>query len=180
MKSAAAIAAPPVPTRPRLGIRAAYRLQRLLQPNAGYRRASAGIEAAAPARRLFTGAEHAVKATLFGCRMCGQCTLPVTGYVCPMGCPKELRNGPCGGVGADGSCEVYPELRCVWVDAYERAASQGRADDLRLLHRPADHRRWGQSAWLNYWQGRDDDLWVSVSPETPLGGVPPDPPGVRS
>ncbi|HEX6519557.1 MAG TPA: methylenetetrahydrofolate reductase C-terminal domain-containing protein [Streptosporangiaceae bacterium] len=154
-------AASPIPTRPRLGIRMAYRLQRLLRPNAGYRRLSAGIEAAGPARRLFTGGERAVKGTLFGCRMCGQCALPVTGYVCPMGCPKELRNGPCGGVGSDGSCEVYPELRCVWVEAYERAASQGRAADLRLLHRPADHRRWGQSSWLNYWQGRDEDLWIS-------------------
>lgn len=153
-------AATPIPAHPRLGIRMAYRLQRLLSPNAAYRRLSAGVEAAAPARRLFTGAERAVKETLFGCRMCGQCTLPVTGYVCPMGCPKEIRNGPCGGVGADGSCEVYPESRCVWVEAYERAASQGRAGDLRLLHRPADHRQWGQSSWLNYWQSRDEALWT--------------------
>jgi hypothetical protein len=92
--------------------------------------------------------------------MCGQCALPVTGYVCPMGCPKELRNGPCGGVGADGGCEVYPERRCVWVEAFERAASQGRVADLRLLHLPIDHRRWGESSWLNYWQGRDEDLWT--------------------
>jgi hypothetical protein len=109
---------------------------------------------------LFTRAEGQTKASLFGCRMCGQCTLPVTGYVCPMGCPKELRNGPCGGVGADGCCEVYPERRCVWVEAYERAAAEGRAGDLRLLHRPPDHRRWGQSSWLNYWQGRDEGLWT--------------------
>ena len=31
----------------------------------------------------------------------------------------------------------------------------------RLLHRPADHRRWGQSSWLNYWQGRDEQLWTN-------------------
>jgi hypothetical protein len=53
---------------------------------------------------------------------------------------------------------VYPERRCVWVEAFERAASQGRAADLRLLHLPIDHRRWGESSWLNYWQGRDEDL----------------------
>ena len=94
--------------------------------------------------------------------MCGQCTLSFTGYVCPMGCPKELRNGPCGGVGADGSCEVYPDRRCVWVDAYERAASAGRTADLHLLHRPADNRRWGTSSWLNYWQGRDEQLWTGA------------------
>jgi hypothetical protein len=42
-----------------------------------------------------------------------------------------------------------------------RAASQGRAADLLLLHRPADHRRWGESSWLNYWQGRDEGLWTT-------------------
>jgi len=135
----------------------------MLAPNAGYRWLSSRIEGSAVAVRLFTAGERTTKGTLFGCRMCGQCALPATGYVCPMGCPKELRNGPCGGVGADGSCEVYPELRCVWVDAYERAASQGRAADLRLLHRPADHRRLGQSSWLNYWQGRDEALWADGS-----------------
>src|ERR1700722_2091136 len=160
-------AASPVPVHPRLGVRAAYRLQRLLRPNAGYRWLAARIEGQGPegqgperqgperqgqARKMFTVTERITKETAFGCRMCGQCALPVTGYVCPMGCPKELRNGPCGGVGADGSCEVYPALPCFWVDACWRAASAGRAADLRLLHRPADHRRWGQSSRLNYWQ----------------------------
>ena len=150
----------PVPVPARLGARVAYRLQRALRPNPGYRWLAARIEASSPARTAFTRAERETKQALFGCRMCGQCALPVTGYVCPMGCPKELRNGPCGGVGADGSCEVYPDRRCVWVDAYERAASAGRAADLRLLHRPADNRRWGASSWLNYWQGRDEQLWT--------------------
>ena len=157
---------PPVPARPRLGARLAYRVQRVLRPRIGLGWLSARIEASGPARTLFTGAERQTKQELFGCRMCGQCALPVTGYVCPMGCPKELRNGPCGGVGSDGSCEVYPELRCVWVEAYDRAASQGRAADLRLLHRPIDHRRWGESSWLNYWQGRDEGLWVVATGAT--------------
>jgi hypothetical protein len=74
----------------------AYRLQRALLPNAGFRWLSAGIEASGPGRTLFT-------------------------------------NG-------------------------ERRAKQGRTSDLRLLHRPTGHRRWGQSSWLNYWQGRDDGL----------------------
>jgi hypothetical protein len=158
-------ARPPVPAKARLGVRMAYRLQRVLRPNAGWRWLSARIEASGPARATFTEAEKLVKQDLFGCRMCGQCALPVTGYVCPMGCPKELRNGPCGGVGPDGSCEVYPALRCVWVEAYERTARAGRTADLRLLHRPADHRRWGQSSWLNYWQGRDEGLWTGEAGE---------------
>jgi len=156
-------ARPPVPAHPRLGARLAYWLQRVLRPRFGVRWLSARIEASGLARPLFTGAERVTKESLFGCRMCGQCALPVTGYVCPMGCPKELRNGPCGGVGADGSCEVYPGLRCVWVEAYERAASQGRVADLRLIHRPIDHRRWGESSWLNYWQGRDEGLWAAAA-----------------
>ena len=160
-------ARPPIPAHPHLGVRVAYRLQRALRPNAGWRWFGTRIEASGPARAAFTGAERLVKQDLFGCRMCGQCALPVTGYVCPMGCPKELRNGPCGGVGPDGSCEVYPAQACVWVEAYERAASQGRAADLRLLHRPADNRRWGQSSWLNYWQGRDEGLWTGEAYERP-------------
>jgi hypothetical protein len=161
---------PPVPARPRLGTRLAYRLQRVLRPRVGARRLSARIEASGLARRPFTWAERVTKESLFGCRMCGQCALPVTGYVCPMGCPKELRNGPCGGVGQDGSCEVYPHLRCVWVEAYERASGQGRVADLRLLHLPIDHRRWGESSWLNYWQGRDEGLWVPAVPGPAVTG----------
>jgi hypothetical protein len=148
------------PVRPRLGARAAYLLQRIMMPNRANRWLSARIEASPRIRALFTAAEEKTKRPIFGCRMCGQCALPVTGYACPMTCPKELRNGPCGGVGADGSCEVFPQMRCVWVEAYERAESQGRVSDLCRLQRPVDHGRWGQSSWLNYWQGRDDDLWT--------------------
>ena len=150
----------PPPVRPRLPAWLLYRIQPLLAPNAFYRRLAGWLERSPARYRAFTAAEKTVKSGAFGCRMCGQCALPVTGYVCPMGCPKELRNGPCGGVGADGGCEVYPERRCVWVEAFERAASQGRTADLRLLHLPIDHRRWGESSWLNYWQGRDEELWT--------------------
>ena len=31
-------------------------------------------------------------------------------------CPKTMTNGPCGGVGLDGGCEVKPSQPCVWVD----------------------------------------------------------------
>jgi hypothetical protein len=97
---------------------------------------------------------------MFGCRMCGQCALPTTAYACPQTCPKQLRNGPCGGVSFEGNCEVYPEMRCVWFVAYQRAASEGHVNDLRRLVRPIDHRRWGQSSWVNFWLGRDEQLWT--------------------
>ena len=150
----------PVPPVPRLSPRRAYLMQKAVRPNWLNKRLGAAVERWPLARRLFTAAERKSKEDLFGCRMCGQCALPVTGYSCPMGCPKELRNGPCGGVGPGGACEVYPDRRCVWVAGYERAASAGHADDLRRLQRPVDHRRFGESSWLNYWAGRDDSLWT--------------------
>src|SRR6204780_4245955 len=61
--------------------------------------------------------ERAVKGFMFDCQMCGQCVLSATGMSCPMNCPKNLRNGPCGGVRRDGHCEVLPQMRCVWVEA---------------------------------------------------------------
>ena len=61
--------------------------------------------------------ERSVKGLLFDCRMCGQCVLSSTGMSCPMNCPKNLRNGPCGGVRANGNCEVRPEMKCVWGEA---------------------------------------------------------------
>jgi len=148
-----------VPTRPRLPGWLAHRLQSVLAPNAAYRGLASALARVPAALRVFTAAEKVTKGAAFGCRMCGQCTLPVTGYACPETCPKQLRNGPCGGVGADGSCEVFPDLRCVWVVAYERAEHEGRVADLMLLQRPVDHRRAGQSAWVSYWRGDDESLW---------------------
>jgi len=152
----------PRPARPRLPAWLAYRVQRLLAPNAGYRRLASLLERWEPVYRVFTAGEKAAKRELFGCRMCGQCTLPVTGYACPMTCPKQLRNGPCGGVGQDGTCEVFPGTRCVWVEAYERAERQGHTADLMLLQRPIDQRLWGRSSWVSYWSSQDDGLWTAA------------------
>ena len=162
------IAARPRPVRPRLPASLLYRIQRVLAPNAFYRRLATWLETSPARYRIFTATEKAVKNEIFGCRMCGQCTLPVTGYACPMTCPKQLRNGPCGGVGSDGSCEVYPDLRCVWLVACERAEDGGRIADLHLLQRPIDHRGWGQSSWVNYWAGRDADLWTAGDDPAPV------------
>src|SRR5262252_8290261 len=79
--------------------------------------------------------ERSVKGFLFDCRMCGQCILSSTGMSCPMNCPKNLRNGPCGGVRANGHCEVRPEMKCVWVQAWDGAARMGisRAEGEKIL-----------------------------------------------
>jgi hypothetical protein len=92
--------------------------------------------------------EKKVKGTLFDCRMCGQCVLSATGMSCPMNCPKNLRNGPCGGVRMDGSCEVYPEMPCVWVEAYEGSLRMLGGDRIRELQPAIDHRLKGRSTWL--------------------------------
>ena len=150
----------PRPMSPRASARAMFRLHRLLEPNRLWSRLGLLLESRPALYRAFTSAEKRVKGRQFGCRMCGQCALPSTAYACPQTCPKQLRNGPCGGVSPDGGCEVYPELRCVWVTAYERAEREGHVADLRRLQRPLDHRRWGESSWVNYWRGRDEDLWT--------------------
>lgn len=94
--------------------------------------------------------EQRVKGALFDCRMCGECVLSSTGMSCPMNCPKALCNGPCGGVRADGKCEVYPEMPCVWVKAYEGSLlmKTGRriADPLPATN----HALKGSSAWLRF------------------------------
>lgn len=35
-------------------------------------------------------------------------------------CPKTMTNGPCGGVGLDGSCEVARDKLCCWYEAVEQ------------------------------------------------------------
>ena len=72
--------------------------------------------------RPITWSEKIVKGFLFDCQMCGNCVLSSTGMACPMNCPKTLRNGPCGGVRENGNCEVKPEMKCVWVEAWSGSA----------------------------------------------------------
>lgn len=130
----------------------AYRATRQgLRPFRRWLRPGGGVE------KTFVLAEHATKVPLFDCRMCGQCVLHQTGMTCPMTCPKELRNGPCGGVRADGTCEVRPEMPCVWLLAWERAERMPRygSEILRVLP-PVDRRLAGTSAWINDLSGAAD------------------------
>ncbi|SDR63746.1 Methylene-tetrahydrofolate reductase C terminal [Rhizobiales bacterium GAS113] len=92
--------------------------------------------------------ERSIKGALFDCRMCGQCILSSTGMSCPMNCPKGLRNGPCGGVRADGNCEVYPEMPCVWVKAWEGSQLMRGGERIQYSQSPIDHRLKGRSSWL--------------------------------
>ncbi len=92
--------------------------------------------------------ERGLKGLLFDCRMCGVCSLGETGMSCPMNCPKELRNGPCGGVRPDGGCEVEPKMACVWVEAWAGSRHMAGGAALAQVRRPVDHSLRGTSAWL--------------------------------
>ena len=92
--------------------------------------------------------EKAVKSLMFDCQMCGQCALSATGMSCPMNCPKSIRNGPCGGVRLDGNCEVKPEMRCVWVEAWRGSQTMRNTDAIRQVQVPVDFSYKGSSSWL--------------------------------
>jgi len=99
--------------------------------------------------RPVAAVERTVKGLLFDCRMCGQCVLSSTGMSCPMNCPKTLRNGPCGGVRANGCCEVKPDMPCVWVQAYRGSERiPGGVAAMSALQFAVDHRQQGRSSWL--------------------------------
>src|ERR1700722_12684337 len=99
--------------------------------------------------RPVAAVERAVKGALFDCQMCGQCALSETGMSCPMNCPKTMRNGPCGGVRADGHCEVIPTMRCVWVEAWSGSQRMRRgAAAIRAVRPAVDRRLAGSSSWL--------------------------------
>lgn len=92
--------------------------------------------------------EKGVKGVLFDCQMCGQCALSSTGMSCPMNCPKTIRNGPCGGVRPDGYCEVKPEMRCVWVEAWKGASQMENGKDITNVQFAVDYQLKGKSSWL--------------------------------
>ncbi len=92
--------------------------------------------------------ERAVKGFLFDCRMCGQCVLSSTGMSCPMNCPKTLRNGPCGGVRANGNCEVEPDMPCVWIEAWKGSVMMKNGARIENVQVPSDQSLRGSSSWL--------------------------------
>lgn len=98
--------------------------------------------------RPVAAVEKLVKGFLFDTQMCGSCTLGSTGMTCPMNCPKSMRNGPCGGVRSNGCCEIKPEMRCVWADAYVGSQIMKEGDRIREIQPTVDHRLKGSSAWL--------------------------------
>lgn len=87
---------------------------------------------------------------MFGCQTCGQCILTHTKLICPMNCPKGLRNGPCGGT-LDGKCEVIPELDCVWTNI---ELKKKEAKDLKV-HLPPKEELLNTASYVNFVNGKD-------------------------
>ncbi|MFW5845582.1 MAG: methylenetetrahydrofolate reductase C-terminal domain-containing protein [Planctomycetota bacterium] len=117
--------------------------------------------------RILHHSEGLLKGLLFDCHHCGQCVLTSTRLICPMRCPKQLRNGPCGGT-TDGRCEVHPDRLCIWVRI------QGRRHGERIetpSSLPAvDERLRDTPSWVNHCTGADR------AARTPLMPVPEQPP----
>ncbi len=104
-----------------------------------------------------TTLEKHAKGFLFDCKMCGNCVLSSTGMACPMNCPKTIRNGPCGGVRANGNCEVDPQMKCVWVQAWEGASRMRAGSKIQEVQFAVDQSKQGTSAWLNMLRQREQE-----------------------
>ncbi|MGW8161874.1 MAG: methylenetetrahydrofolate reductase C-terminal domain-containing protein [Desulfobulbales bacterium] len=101
--------------------------------------------------------EKWIKSVVFYCRMCGDCTLAESTYLCPQsGCPKKLLNGPCGG-SRNMTCEVFPDRYCFWVRVYNRADSSSTTQQLGITPflPPKNWALDQTSSWINYFSGKD-------------------------
>jgi len=96
--------------------------------------------------RILEAVERIVKGPLFGCRMCGNCLLQETAFICPMECPKGLRNGPCGGSTPE-KCYVDETRKCIWYVIYERSFRMKREEKLMEVLPPLDWDKAGTETW---------------------------------
>ncbi len=106
---------------------------------------------------VFHKVERVIKAGLFDCRDCGDCALADVAYLCPMSqCPKNQRNGPCGG-SFQGWCEVHPGVKqCIYVRAYTRLKRYAQESTLEnRIVPPCNWDLFQRSSWINYYLGKD-------------------------
>jgi methylenetetrahydrofolate reductase (NADPH) len=113
------------------------------------------VDRSPAAQKWMHVAEQAIKIPMFGCRDCGDCSLPDIAYLCPESqCAKNQRNGPCGG-SHQGVCEAT-QKQCIWTRAYERLKPYG--EEEHMLDGAAitkDNSLKGTSSWANTFLGRD-------------------------
>ncbi|MGD0020874.1 MAG: methylenetetrahydrofolate reductase C-terminal domain-containing protein [Smithellaceae bacterium] len=116
-----------------------------------------GIVAGTKMEGLFHKLELLTKVVIFDCKDCGDCALIDLAYLCPMSqCPKNQRNGACGG-SFEGWCEVYPgKKQCVYVRAYARLKKHGKEDELdKGIIEPCNWDLYQTSSWINFYLGKD-------------------------
>jgi methylenetetrahydrofolate reductase (NADPH) len=97
-------------------------------------------------RRMLARIERWTKGPMFGCRMCGNCLLQETAFICAMECPKGARNGPCGG-STEEFCYVDNTRPCIWYKIYERSFAMGREEKLLEVLPPLDWDKVGTETW---------------------------------
>ncbi len=106
--------------------------------------------------KTFGGMEKFAKKILFDCKHCDDCALFDMFYLCPISkCPKDMRQGPCGGSRVDGSCEVHEENKCIWDRVYWRARNRRGCEELRYIIAPRDWELYETNSWVNYFQKHD-------------------------
>jgi methylenetetrahydrofolate reductase (NADPH) len=98
--------------------------------------------------RILISLEKLVKGPLWGCRMCGNCLLQETAFICSMECPKGIRNGPCGGSTSE-RCYVDESRPCMWYQIYDRAFKLGRQELLLEVLPPLDWDKVGGETWAD-------------------------------
>lgn len=87
--------------------------------------------------RFFNNVEMLYKGPMWGCRQCGNCLLQETAFICPMECPKGLRNGPCGGSTPE-HCYVDETRPCIWYRIYDKSFKAGTQEKLMEVLPPLD------------------------------------------
>ncbi len=107
------------------------------------------------AAKTFETLERGIKWLVNRCQGCGDCSLAELAFLCPEdGCPKGMRNGPCGG-SSDGTCE-RKDRKCFWYRVIKRLDKDENLDSVRS-HEPVYRNAAlkDSSSWLNYYLGRD-------------------------
>lgn len=122
--------------------------------------------------RVLVFFERPAKKLLFDCRMCGDCLLSSTGMSCPMVCPKNVRNGPCGGVRDNGHCEVDSDMPCVWVDGWDGIKSNSTVKRYLMPRKQADFDRQGTSAWVREVERRMPSIEIQPIQSPAYDAVP--------
>ncbi len=117
--------------------------------------------------------EKTSKFFMYGCRDCGDCSLPDCAYLCPKRwCSKCARNGPCGG-SHDGICEL-DDKPCFWARVYERLKAYGEEEEM-LTGEPVlyNAQLMYTSAWANTYLDRDHHAPKDDSADTEGKSSPP-------